>query len=63
MTGTDAIQIVAKIVRWGKRGAKIRKFGNGSNNSKSKPRSNQRLLVDQARAYGFINGKRIERKK
>lgn len=59
----EPIQIIAKIVRWGRKGGSIRKFGNGHNNSKNKRVTTAKLLVEQARSFGYLNGKRIARKK
>lgn len=57
------IVIVAKIVRWGRKGGSIRKFGNGHNNSKTKRITVAKMLVEQARSFGYVNGVRIARKK
>ena len=59
----EPITIVAKIVRWGRKGGSVRKFGNGSNNSKTKRISGAKLLVEQARSYGYLNGVKIGKKK
>lgn len=59
----EPIQIVAKIVRWGRKGGSIRKFGNGSNNSKTKRVTLAKMLVEQARSFGYLNGQKIARKR
>lgn len=71
---SEPITIVPKIVRWGRRrGAENVKFGKflggkrggkgSSSNSRSKVPSIAALLVIQAHAYGYYNGKRLARKK
>jgi len=55
-------QIVAKIVRWGKLGGKIKKWANGANRSNSKPMTMYSTLASNARAYGWLNGKRLPKK-
>lgn len=71
----EPIQIVAKITRWGKRSggffnastgsyeSKLPSHKGGSNNSRAKPKTDAALLVKQAMSYGYLNGKRIARKK
>jgi hypothetical protein len=53
-------QIIAKIVRWGRKSPhKIKKWGNGRQNSRATPKTDQALLVEQAMAFGYLNGKRL----
>ena len=59
----EPIQMVAKIVRWAKKGGKIKRMGKASNNSKNKRVTVAKLLVEQAMSFGFYNGKRLARKK
>lgn len=62
---TDAILMVPKIVRWGLRSpGKIKKWGNGRMNSGANNHiTDAAMLCEQARSYGWMNGKRLERKK
>jgi hypothetical protein len=70
----EPIQIVPKIVRWGiRRGSASPKFGlffggkrggkgQTSNSGHNRKVSPQRLLVEQAMRFGWLNGHRLRKK-
>ena len=61
--GAGAVVMVPKIVRWcGKPGQRVQ-FGSGSNRSQGKPRHYTSLLAENAMALGWLNGKRIRKRK
>lgn len=64
--GADAIRMVSKAVKWHRRPGKIKSYknsGSGGGNSNSKRRHYTSIIVANAMALGWLNGRRIGRRK
>lgn len=63
MSDAEPIRMVAKISKWAHAPEKRKRGGKGSASSGSREgKSDAKLLVEQAKSYGWLNGKRIVRR-
>lgn len=62
--GADAVRLVSKTVKWHARPGKLKRGGkNQKGTGAKKARHYTSLLAAQALSYGWLNGKRLSRRK